>query len=139
MGYNQLFLPLSESGPGILGPVQRVPMAGSRAGSFAPAPLLPPLLPPTRVALSLLGTGVVLRHLCQLHVVVKAQQLDPMLGSILDLCNLLAGIGIDDLTGRDAKTLDQRHLCLWGPKGGGEEVPGSAGSAEAKETQMRGK
>lgn len=100
--------------------------------------------PPTpstspRAALSLLGTGVALRHLCQLHLVVKAQQLDPMLGSILDLCNLLTGVGVDDLTGRDANMLDQLHLCLWGPKGGGEEAAGPAGPTEAKEAQMRGK
>ena len=62
-----------------------------------------------------------------------------MLGSILDVCNLLTGIGIDDLTGRDTNMLDQLHLCLWGPKGGGEEAPEPAGPMEAKEAQMRGK
>jgi hypothetical protein len=39
---------------------------------------------------------------------------------------LLTGVGVDDLTGRDANTLDQLHLCLWGPKGSGEEAPGPA-------------
>ena len=62
-----------------------------------------------------------------------------MLGSILDVCNLLTGIGIDDLTGGDTNMLDQLHLCLWGPKGGGEEAPEPAGPMEAKEAQMRGK
>lgn len=113
------------------------PLAGSCPG--APAPnswdcgrvqgrvlcscLLPPPPLPShsaqaspRVARSLLGTGVALYHLCQLHLVVKAQQPDPVLGSVLDLCNLLTGVGADDLTGRDANTLDQLHLCLWVPK-----------------------
>lgn len=89
--------------------------------------------------LSLLGTGVAFYHLCQLHLVVKAQQPDPMLGSILDVCNLLTGVAVDDLTGRDTNMLDQLHLCLWDPKGGGEEAPEPAGPTEAKEAQMRGK
>ena len=52
---------------------------------------------------------------------------------------MLTGIGIDDLTGGDTNILDQLHLCLWGPKGGGEEAPEPAGPMEAKEAQMRGK
>lgn len=67
---------------------------------------------PAEVVLSLLGTGVALDHLGQLHFIVEAQQPHPMLGSILDLCNLLTGVGTDDLTGRDTDMLDQLHLCL---------------------------
>lgn len=62
-----------------------------------------------------------------------------MLGSILDLCNLLTGVGVDDLTGRDTNTLDQLHLCLWGPKGDGEEAQGLLGPTEVEEAQMKGK
>lgn len=67
---------------------------------------------PAEVVLGLLGTGVALDHLGQLHFIVEAQQPHPMLGSILDLCNLLTGVGTDDLTGRDTDMLDQLHLCL---------------------------
>lgn len=78
-----------------------------------------------------------LYHLCQLQSIVEAQQLDPVLCSVLDLCDLLTGVGVDDLTGGDAHTLDQLHLCLRGPKGGGEEASGSTGPLQGKEAQRR--
>lgn len=49
-----------------------------------------------------------------------------MLGSILDLGNLLTGVGTDDLTGRDTNVLDQLHLCLRSSKGRGEEAAGES-------------
>lgn len=63
---------------------------------------------------SLLCIIVASGHFHQFHLTVKRHHLDPMGRSILDLRNLLAGIGVDNSAWIHIQRLNQLNFCLNG-------------------------
>lgn len=53
-------------------------------------------------------------HFHEFHLAIKGHHLDPMGRRILDLRNLLAGVGIDDSAWIHSQRLDQLNLGLEG-------------------------
>lgn len=75
-----------------------------------------------------LGVVVTTGHFHELHLAIKCHHLDAMGRRILDLRDLLAGVGIDNSAWIDSQRLNQLNLRLEGKEGGiggggGETMP----------------